>query len=530
MRVEWGGLSLDGGEIECCVVEKLGKSGMCGVPPCHFPVQGVAASRFFLSVGLHYIHYTVSHSVVFFRYPSPSPLTPSPTALHPTGYQNKMNKMIPLTLMAVAAQGWEQEGRLVDTMNPTICDPTVKQYAGKYSIDNDKKQYFYWAYEARNKSANTPTILWMTGGPGCSSELAMLFENGPCHVNAAGDDTTVNHNSWNSFANLVYIDQPAGVGFSTGSMDDKNEADVANDMYSFLQALFADHPEWNTEFFIFGESYGGHYAPATAHRVWKGAQSGEGIKINLAGLGVGNGLTDPEVQYQYYPQMGYNWSIEVQGKPVFSKSTYEKMVEHAPACTKAITKCNEGGSDFECKYAQTLCNEYMVAPYSATGLNPYDIRSPCTVPPLCYNFTNIDTFLNSEKLQKQIGVNEKWASCNYQVNADFAADWMKNYQQMVPDLLENGVRVLIYAGDVDYICNWIGNKAWTMDLPWSGSSQFKNAGDNAWTVEGSTAGQFRNYDGFTFLQVHNAGHMVPADQPVAALSMIDTFINNKKWM
>ena len=51
-------------------------------------------------------------------------------------------------------------------------------------------------------------------------------------------------------------------------------------------------------------------------------------------------------------------------------------------------------------------------------------------------------------------------------------------EQMVPDLLDNGVRVLIYAGDVDYICNWIGNKAWTMDLPWSGSSQFKNAGDN----------------------------------------------------
>ena len=443
-------------------------------------------------------------------------------------------------LLAVAAsvngyewthKGQTHVGRLTNTTNPTICDPNVKQYAGHYSIDDNKKSYFYWAFEARNKSTSgpTPTILWMTGGPGCSSELALMYENGPCKVNTEGTDTINNPDSWNSFANLVYIDQPAGVGFSTGTHDDKDEVGVANDMYAFLQAFFADHPEWNTNFYIFGESYGGHYAPATAHRVWKGGQAGEGIKINLAGLGVGNGLTDPEIQYGYYPQMGYNWSIEVQGKPVFTKETYEKMESEVPGCTKAIARCNEVKSNALCDYAKTVCNAELVSPYSATGLNPYDIRVKCAKPPLCYDFDNVDKYLNSKTLQNALGVNQEWKSCNFQVNFQFGADWMKNYQDQVPDLLENGIRVLIYAGDVDYICNWLGNKAWTKALPWAGKDGFNAANDDTWNVDGKSAGKFRHYQGFTFLQVHLAGHMVPADQPVAALSMIDTFVHNKTW-
>eukprot|EP00754_Rhynchopus_humris_P035352 Rhum_TRINITY_DN16872_c0_g1::Rhum_TRINITY_DN16872_c0_g1_i1::g.164734::m.164734 len=426
-------------------------------------------------------------------------------------------------------KGEEHTGKLTKTMNPTICDPNVKQYAGRYEIDQGTKSYFYWAFEARNKSKDTPTILWMTGGPGCSSELALLFENGPCHANEAGTGTVNNPYSWNSNANLVYIDQPAGVGFSEGKMNDKDEAMVAADMYAFLQALFKDHPDWNTEFYVFGESYGGHYAPATAHKVWQGGQAGEGIKINLAGLGVGNGLTDPEVQYKYYGQQGFNWSTTVQGHPVFTLQQYEQMQSEIPACIAAIKSCNNGGGDQVCINAQSLCNADFLSPYTATGLNPYDITKKCAVPPLCYNFTNIDTYLNSAELQQAIGVNKKWESCNYQVNADFAADWMHNFQDQVPDLLTHGVRVLIYAGDYDYVCNWIGNKAWTMDLAWPGKAGFNAATDNAWTVAGKTAGRIRSHAGFNFLQVHAAGHMVPADQPEAALQMVNSFVFNKPF-
>eukprot|EP01064_Diplonema_japonicum_P037449 TRINITY_DN875_c0_g8_i1.p1 TRINITY_DN875_c0_g8~~TRINITY_DN875_c0_g8_i1.p1 ORF type:complete len:448 (+),score=145.26 TRINITY_DN875_c0_g8_i1:54-1397(+) len=437
-------------------------------------------------------------------------------------------------LVGAQAFQWEHKGthtgKLANTVNPTICDPGVKQFAGQYDIDDGSKHYFYWAFEARNKTANTPTILWMTGGPGCSSEVALFYENGPCKVNAAGTGTFNNPHSWNTEANLVYIDQPAGVGFSSGKMDDHDEVGVANDMYAFLQDLFQDHPDWNTEFFIFGESYGGHFAPATAHRVWAGAKAGEGIKINLAGLGVGNGLTDPAIQYQYYGQLAYNWSIEATGKPAITLKQYEKMQNEIPTCVALIEKCDKTGAQDTCEIAQTICNQEMMGPYESTGLNPYDIREKCQVPPLCYNMTNIDKFLNTPSTQDALGVKrQKWESCNMQVNQQFAADWMKSYQGMVPDLLANNIRVLIYAGDVDFVCNWIGNKAWTLDLPWSGKAAFNAAGDHDWNVNSKKAGSFRTANGFTFLQVNEAGHMVPYNQPVAAFNMLSTFIHNKPW-
>jgi cathepsin A (carboxypeptidase C) len=79
---------------------------------------------------------------------------------------------------------------------------------------------------------------------------------------------------------------------------------------------------------------------------------------------------------------------------------------------------------------------------------------------------------------------------------------MKDYQTKVSGLLANNTRVLIYAGDVDYICNWIGNKQWTLALDWAGKTAFNSAGDNAWnTVNGNATGLLRQASAFSFLQV-----------------------------
>lgn len=81
----------------------------------------------------------------------------------------------------------------------------------------------------------------------------------------------------------------------------------------------------------------------------------------------------------------------------------------------------------------------------------------------------------------------------------------------------------VYAsiGDVDYICNYLGNKAWTLALDWAEGESFVAAEDHDW--QGS--GLARTAGGFTFLQVYDAGHMVPSDQPEVALDMITNFVN-----
>lgn len=129
-----------------------------------------------------------------------------------------------------------------------------------------------------------------------------MTENGPCKVNADAATTSLNPYSWTEAAHVLWLDQPAGVGFSYGAATDSNEDMISEDAYWFLQKFlqqndgkFAKNP-----LYIVGESYGGHYAPAIAHRVYTYNQklpATDAMVLNLAGVAVGNGLTAPEVQY-----------------------------------------------------------------------------------------------------------------------------------------------------------------------------------------------------------------------------------------
>ena len=409
----------------------------------------------------------------------------------------------------------------------TFCDPEVQQYAGYFSLSTGDKHYFYWYFESRNSPATAPLVLWLTGGPGCSSEVALFGENGPCKVSEDGMNTTINGFSWNTNANLLYVDQPTGVGFSYGTEYDHDEVGVADDMYAFLQAFYAAHPQLRSNLFhVFGESYAGHYVPNVAHRIWYGNQQPGASHIPLAGMAVGNGLTDPEAQYPWYPEMAISTNDH---EAAVSQATYAAMKAAVPGCVSKIRRCN-GGSELACRTAFLQCSEALTAPYSATGLNPYDMRVPCAKPPLCYDFSGVGAFLSRPEVRAALNVRAEagaWESCNMKVNADFRADWMKNYQAQIPPMLASGVRALIYAGDQDYICNWLGNQAWTRAMEWPGQAEFANATMQPWTIGGQPAGERWAARNFTFLRVYRAGHMVPLDQPAASLQMLQTFLEGR---
>jgi cathepsin A (carboxypeptidase C) len=383
-------------------------------------------------------------------------------------------------------------------------------------------------------------LLWMTGGPGCSSSLAMLAENGPCHMNETSGELYSNPYSWNNVANIIYIDQPAGVGFSyTESQNgyDSNETMVAHDMYVFMKLFLTKFPQYlNNDFFIYGESYGGHFAPATAHRIYEGNAAGGSPIINLKGLSIGNGLVDPAVQMSWYSKLAYQWCNTVLGAPCVSNATYQGMLQALPGCLSLIASCNnnQGG----CGFAQEACMMTQFSPFQETGLNVYDIRTTCNGP-LCYNFDAATAFLNRADVQQSLGVaneNITWQACSDTVNQMFSSDWMRDFNGTIPVLLEHGIRVLVYNGDVDFICNWLGSKAWALGLQWSESAKFKAALDLPWWLDQKPAGRFRTVSGqkqnmlFTFLQVHDAGHMVPMNQPKRALEMVKHFLNDQPFV
>ncbi|KAL7504889.1 hypothetical protein ACHAXN_002443 [Cyclotella atomus] len=469
-----------------------------------------------------------------------------------------------------------------DAVDKDFCDPNSDvSLAGYMNVKgsqfdtNNDKNLFFWMFEKRttsllpttpslqskwpcffncqnNDSPNSstpaqdtssssttspddiPLIVWLTGGPGCSSSLALLTENGPCSVNSDGKSTSVNPHSWTESAHVLWLDQPANVGYSYGQDNDTNEEMISEDAYYFLQAFMQseDGKKYSKNpLFIVGESYGGHYAPAIAHRIWRGNKDlKEGLlSLNLAGLAVGNGLTNPEIQYQYYAEMAFHNSHNLQ---VIDENTYNGMKSAEGLCVKGIQECNAGTNmmnSFACQASFIGCNTALTTPYRMTGLNPYDITKECGDNPLCYDFSHVESFMNEADTKKKLHVdshNPQWQTCNMGVNMEFHTDWMKDFSGYVADLLNDDVPALIYAGDVDFICNYLGNKAWVNALEWKDGAAFKAAEDHDWN---SGAGLAKSAGKLTFLQVYDAGHMVPSDKPAEALAMITQFLNGEAF-
>lgn len=113
---------------------------------------------------------------------------------------------------------------------------------GTVSVDNFKDDIFYWMFESRDAPSTDPLVLWLTGGPGCASEVALFYENGPYQFNEDGSLKT-NANSWNEVSNLLYVDQPVGTGFSQGGLHDaRSEEEVAADMAVMLRGFLEQNP------------------------------------------------------------------------------------------------------------------------------------------------------------------------------------------------------------------------------------------------------------------------------------------------
>ncbi|GAB2222684.1 hypothetical protein Drorol1_Dr00016807 [Drosera rotundifolia] len=401
-------------------------------------------------------------------------------------------------------------------------DTSVEEFshhAGYYKIEHSyDARMFYFFFESRN-SKEDPVVIWLTGGPGCSSELALFYENGPFKI-ANNLSLVWNEYGWDKASNLIYVDQPTGTGFSyTSDRRDirHTEGGVSDDLYDFLQAFFAAHPELaNNDFYITGESYAGHYIPAFAARVHKGNKAKEGIHINLKGFAIGNGLTDPAIQYRAYTDYALDMGL-------IKKPAYNTINKILPVCETAIKLCGTDGT-ISCMAAYFVCNTVFSSIMTLAGdTNYYDIRIKCQGS-LCYDFSNMESFLNKKSVRSALGVeNIDFVSCSPTVYQAMLVDWMRNLEVGIPALLEDGIQMLIYAGEYDLICNWLGNSRWVHAMEWSGQKDFNSASEVSFEVDGSEAGVLKTHGPLTFLKVHDAGHMVPMDQPKAALEML------KRW-
>ena len=136
----------------------------------------------------------------------------------------------------------------VDSL-PGAPDPPLKMYAGHIDITPEHHgNLFFWFFQNRHIANKQRTLVWLNGGPGCSSMDGALMEIGPYRVN---EDLTLNPNngSWDEFSNVLFVDNPVGTGFSYVDGDSYVEEldQMADQMIQFLEKWYTIFPEYDRD-------------------------------------------------------------------------------------------------------------------------------------------------------------------------------------------------------------------------------------------------------------------------------------------
>ncbi|KAI5784609.1 pheromone-processing carboxypeptidase KEX1 [Geopyxis carbonaria] len=417
--------------------------------------------------------------------------------------------------------------------------PLVKMHAGHIEVDHESNgNLFFWHYQNKHIAQRQRTVLWLNGGPGCSSMDGALMEVGPYRLK---DEKTLIHNegSWHEFANLLFVDQPVGTGFSYVSTDHGlHELDeMADHMMKFLDKFFTLFPEYEADdIYIAGESYAGQYIPYIAEAILKRNKDAAKDRLwNLKGLLIGNGWIDPAPQYNSYLTFAYKHDI------------LKKDSRMAKDLEKILTKCNEGlEAETEDHVENRFCEGVLTTLLKKTQhrndkgqnvcWNMYDVRLEDSYPYCGMNWPpdleQMTPYLRRDDVKQALHINADksaaWVECAGAVTANFTARNSKPSIKLFPDILKE-VPILLFSGDQDLICNHIGTEELIHNLEWNGGKGFELSPGNwapreDWKFEGEPAGIYQTARNLTYVLFYNSSHMVPFDVPRRSRDMLDRFM------
>ena len=374
------------------------------------------------------------------------------------------------------------------------------------------RQYFYWLCPARTGDTAAPLLVWLNGGPGSSSMMGLFLENGPYWIADDGSLHTRNA-SWNNNFDVLYVDQPAGTGFSVAQSGAyaRNQNDVAEAFSAFLANFYHSYPETRSkQLWLTGESYAGKYLPSIAARfVTHG--------IPVAGVAIGNGLTVPREMTLTVPASYYAVGILDQSQRGRATRLAEDVAAHIDA-----------GRWSNATAARSVLFDYIdgaSGPNTAPNVDSFLKYGD-------YDESRLSAFLNSAETKRSLNLPDEatWRQESKAVHEYLSQDIMKPYDGLLVPILRAGVPVLLYQGQLDVRDGVAATEAWLANWSWTGRRRFLDSPRKAWVSPRGTpkpegvAGYYRSCGGLTHLTVNGAGHLVPHDAPTQALNMIERFV------
>ena len=515
-----------------------------------------------------------------------------------------MRLLLPL-LLAATARGAPQAD-LVDSLPGWSGPLPSKIYSGFLNITGSAKRLHYVLVEAEQPldPATAPVVLWLIGGPGCSSLEGFFYEHGPLVVSDAhappnanwdgrastNDNRTStlvkNEWAWSTTANVLYLEAPAGVGFSYSPVKkDLTTGDnqTAADSLAALEAFFAlKFPELKENpFYVSGESYGGVYVPTLSLKIYQ-----SGLLPQMRGYLVGNGVFDFEdsapthVPFAY----GHGFLSTAQFTEITSvcKGEYVKPSE---ACQNAVAVIDDMMVDTNGYDAYRTCYQPDQETFGPVAISKIGSQQAGRHHPLvrqwlrqrlsggggggrrrsrhgkksaaaaadvgagvgvgvgvgesvpCINSVKGTKYLNLPEVRRALHVDvspNTWAICggvNYEDDGVFKSMLAVHREILAMQRegrIKHAPKILVYNGDVDPGCNYLWAEASVAKFGLSVYKPWK-----PWVYKDALVGE--QLGGFvttygpaanvTFATVHGAGHMSPQWRPEAVQTMLSRFLS-----
>ncbi|KAJ0976942.1 hypothetical protein J5N97_012416 [Dioscorea zingiberensis] len=449
--------------------------------------------------------------------------------------------MVVMVMKGGGVRGYPEE----DLVKELPRQPKVgfKQYAGYVDVDvKAGRSLFYYFVEAQGDAHLKPLTLWLNGGPGCSSMGGGAFtELGPFFPTGDGQGLRINNKSWNKVSNLLFVESPAGVGWSysnTTSDYTRDDQSTAHDMYTFMLRWFDKFPQYKTrDLFLTGESYAGHYIPQLANVLLRHNKLSTRFKFNIKGVAIGNPLLnldrDVGATFEFFWSHGMI-SDEI-GLAIMKECDFK---DYVPGGNNNMSKS---------------CNDATQAAYTVVGdyINEYDVILDVCYPSIveqelrlkklatkislgvdvCMSFER-HYYFNLPEVQHALHANRtnltyEWSMCSGILNYS-DTDSSINILPILKNIVAHKIPVWVFSGDQDSVVPLLGSRTLVREL----AHELKfgiTVPYSVWFYKGQVGGWVTEYGNLlTFATVRGASHMVPYAQPGRALQLFTSFIHGQR--
>ncbi|KAF0972227.1 hypothetical protein FDP41_009535 [Naegleria fowleri] len=419
--------------------------------------------------------------------------------------------------------------------------PSIPAQSGFITTPNDAQLYYLLIPKLGSSKIdpNVPLLLWLNGGPGCSSMIGLFMEIGPLRFKPSNDPSTkqpslVDHTmySYCQYYHVLLIDNPSGAGYSfPASKSPDNAMNVGSQFLLFaMQQFYNQFPQYvNSPLYLFGESYGGKYVIGLANAIaqYNEKKKPSEVTIPLQGIAMGNAWIAPDIQERTYGELAY-----IVGLSDYTGLVRVNSKQHL--CHEFVEQqmYKKTGNSGAC---QSALNEML---RNAGGVNVYDYRLFGTYSALA----QLETYLKRDDVKKVLlGVDAtlvttyNYEQCSTEIWDKFRGDFQQSYlPQLVP--LLSKYKILIYNGQFDLRCPVYGTNEYFRYMDWYGRFNFNYEPHYPIYLTNSNAndpqkaiGIFRKYDNLTQVVLYNSGHISPHDIPQASIEMVRRFLDNKSF-